>query len=197
MNKHLPDALPPRAPQFAQTAPRRFFRWLLGVCGWKLVGEIPNVPKVIAIVAPHSSWWDGWWALMFMVAMGFKVSFIAKNELFVGPLGWLLRKLGGLATDRNVANGTIGQLSAEFASRDQFWVALAPEGTRKKVQKWKSGFWHLARATHVPIVMVSLHYPDKTLGFGPLLETTDDLDADMARIRAYYVPFQGKHRGTV
>ena len=85
----------------------------------------------------------------------------------------------------------------QFARRDKLWLGITPEGTRKKVKKWKSGFWHIARAAHVPVQLLYFHYPDRTIGLGPLIELSDDLDADMARIRAYYVPFQGRNRGTV
>ena len=85
----------------------------------------------------------------------------------------------------------------EFQSRDRFWLALAPEGTRKKVQKWKTGFWHIAREAGVPILPIYFHYPEKTVGLGPLFHPTDDVAADMARIREFYRPWIGKNRGTV
>jgi 1-acyl-sn-glycerol-3-phosphate acyltransferase len=88
-------------------------------------------------------------------------------------------------------------MRAEFERRDGFWLAIAPEGTRKKVQKWKSGFWRIAREARVPILPVYFHYPEKTVGLGPLIEPTDDLASDMARIREFYRPWLGKNRGTV
>jgi 1-acyl-sn-glycerol-3-phosphate acyltransferase len=193
----LPATLPPQAPQLPSNLRRRFFRWLIARCGWKLAGEFPDVPKLVFIAAPHSSWWDGWWGLMFKVALGLDASFMAKRELFVGPLGWLLRALGGVPIERSASHGVVEQMVERFRSTDRIWLGIAAEGTRKPVQKWKSGFWHIARAAGVPIMTIYFHYPEKTIGVGPLFETTDDLAADMARIREFYRPWQGKNRGTV
>jgi 1-acyl-sn-glycerol-3-phosphate acyltransferase len=193
----LPASLPPQAPQLPSNLRRRFFRWLIARCGWKLAGEFPNVPKLVFVAAPHSSWWDGWWGLMFKVALGLDASFMAKRELFVGPLGWLLRTLGGVPIERSESHGVVEQMVDRFRTTDRIWVGIAPEGTRKPVKKWKSGFWHIARAAGVPVMPVYFHYPEKTIGVGPLFETTDDLAADMARLREFYRPWQGKKRGTV
>jgi 1-acyl-sn-glycerol-3-phosphate acyltransferase len=162
-----------------------------------MVGEFPNVPKLVAIAAPHSSNWDAIIGLLFKVGLGIDVHFIAKQEAFFWPLGSLLRALGGIATDRNAAHGVVGQMNTAFSTNPKFWLAIAPEGTRKKVTKWKSGFWHIARRVGVPILPVYFHYPEKIIGLGPPIVPTENLEADMARVRAFYAPFQGKNRGTV
>jgi 1-acyl-sn-glycerol-3-phosphate acyltransferase len=91
----------------------------------------------------------------------------------------------------------VDEMRRQFETNERFWLAIAPEGTRKKVHKWKSGFWHIARAAGVPILPVYFHYPERTVGFGPLLHPGDDLEADMAKIREFYRPWIGRNRGTV
>ncbi len=172
-------------------------RWILARCDWRMAGELPNVAKLVAIAAPHSSNWDVVWGLLFKYGLRLNVQFIGKREAFFWPLGPLLRHLGGIPIDRNAAHGVVGEMKREFESRDKFWLAIAPEGTRKRVQKWKSGFWRIAREANVPILMVYFHYPGKTIGFGKLFYPGADLDADMAHIRAFYAPWQGRRRGTV
>jgi 1-acyl-sn-glycerol-3-phosphate acyltransferase len=137
------------------------------------------------------------WGLLVKVGLRLDVHFIGKREAFFWPLGSLLRAFGGMPIDRKAAHGVVGEMAREFASHERFWLAIAPEGTRKKVKKWKSGFWHIARAARVPIIPIYFHYPEKTIGFGPLIHLTADADADMARIREFYAPWQGKNRGTV
>ena len=190
-------ALPPSMPQFGQNAGRRLCAWLLRVAGWRLAGELPDRPKLVMIAAPHSSWWDGVWGLLVRSALGADVSFMAKRELFMGPLGWALRRVGGIPIERDSANGVVRQMTARFAGSERLWLGIAPEGTRKRVQKWKNGFWHIARAARVPILPVYFDYPTRTIGFGPLFEPTDDLAADVAQLRAFYAPWRGRHRGTV
>lgn len=187
--------LPPQMPQSPQSPVRRFFGWLLRTCGWKLVGQFPDLPKLVFVAAPHSSWWDGVWGLMFKVAVGLDASFMAKKELFRGPLGWLLRRLGGIPIERSAAHGVVEQMVARFEGSDRIWLGIAAEGTRKAVTKWKSGFWQIARAAGVPVMTIYFHYPEKTIGIGPVFELTDDRDADIARIREFYRPWQGKNRG--
>ena len=193
----LPPALPAAVPQLAQNPWRRLCRWIVVRAGWRLAGEFPDVPKLVFVAAPHSSWWDGVWGLLFKVGLGLDASFMAKRELFFWPLGPLLRRLGAIPVERGAAHGVVPQMVQRFARSERLWLGIAAEGTRKKVRKWKSGFWHIAREAGVPVMLVYFHYPEKTIGIGPLLQTTPDLDADMARIRAFYVPWQGKNRGTV
>lgn len=181
-------------PQFAPNAWRRLLGRLIAGCGWTLSGELPDVPRAVLIAAPHSSWWDGVWGLWIKIAIGADVSFMAKRELFFWPLGWFLRKLGGIPIKRSATHGVVDQTVARLRDSRQLWIGIAPEGTRRKVSKWKSGFWHIARAADVPIVLVYFHYPERTIGFGPLFHTTDDMHADLQRLREFYSPWRGKYR---
>lgn len=183
-------------PQLASHFGRRLARWAVIAGGWKLDGEFANVPRAVLIAAPHSSWWDGFWGMLIKVAIGADISFMAKRELFVGPLGWLLRKLGGLPIDRKATAGVVEQMIARMQSQQSLWIGIAPEGTRKRVAKWKSGFWHIAHAAQVPIVPVYFHYPERKIGIGPAFITSDDMDTDIERLREFYAPWQGRNRST-
>jgi len=182
-------------PQFPDRAWRHAFRAWVKTSGWRLEGELPDVPKLVLIVAPHSSWWDGIWGLLFKVALGADISFMAKRELFHGPLGGLLRKLGGVPIERAAAADVVEQMVARFGSSERLWLGIEPEGTRKAVSKWKSGFWHIARQAGVPILPGYFDYPRKVIGLGPLFVPGDDKDADIVKLRAFYRPYKGKHRG--
>ena len=174
---------------------RRACRAVVSLAGWRVVGTFPNCGKLVLIAAPHSSWWDGFWGLLVKVGIGADVSFMAKRELFVGPLGWLLRALGGIPIDRNAARGVVEQMAERLQGSDELWLGLTPEGTRRAVTKWKSGFWHIAQRARVDVLPVYFHYPEKAIGIGPLLTLSDDMDADIARIRDYFAPYRGRHRG--
>lgn len=187
--------LPPRMPQVPQTSLRRLCARGFTASGWRTAGELPDVARLVLVAAPHSSWWDGFWGLLLAFALGADVSFMAKRQLFRGPLGWLLGRLGGIPIERAAAHGVVGQMVARFAGRERLWLGIAPEGTRRSVREWKTGFWHIARGAGVPILPVYFDYPSKTIGFGPLLAPGDDMAADLARLRAFYAPFRGKRRG--
>jgi 1-acyl-sn-glycerol-3-phosphate acyltransferase len=184
-------------PRLAPSAAGDLCRWIYTSCGWRVAGEIPDAPKLVVIVAPHSTNWDVIWGLLLKVGLRLDIRFIGKRQAFFWPLGSLLRSFGGIPIDRSAAHGVVGEMAGLFAQQERLWLALAPEGTRKKVQKWKSGFWHIARKAGVPILPAYFHYPQRTIGFGPLFHPSDDLDADMAKIREFYRPWQGKNRGTV
>lgn len=190
-------ALPPNAPRTGHAFSRWLGRSVLRLGGWTIHGQFPDVPRLVLLAAPHSSAWDAVWGLAAKLAMGVDIAFLAKAELFKGPLGWLLRKFGGIPVDRTAAHGAVEQAAASIRNAGRMWFVLAPEGTRRRVEHWKSGFWHIARAAGVPVFCAWFHYPDRVIGLGQLFEMTDDPRADMARIREYYRPFQGKHRGTV
>ena len=189
-------ALPPNAPRSRGNAFTRWFgRAILRVGGWRMVGEWPDVRKVVVIVAPHSSGWDGLWGLAAKVALGLGISFMGKQELFHGPLGWLLRKLGGFPVDRRAPGGIVDQVAQQLRESDQMWFVLAPEGTRKPVERWKQGFWKIAKKADVPVFCAWFHYPDKVIGLGPMVALTDDVEADLVRIRALFKGHMGKKRG--
>lgn len=195
-NSHFP-VIPDLMPKFAPSFSGALCRWIFIKRGWRAVGVIPNVAKLVVIVAPHSSNWDVIWGLLFKVGVRLRIQFIGKREAFFWPIGPILRAFGGIAIDRRAPHGVVKEMRRQFEQSEKFWLAIAPEGTRKKVKDWKNGFWRIARDSGVPILPVYFHYPEKTIGFGPLIHPGDDMDADMARIREFYRPWQGKNRGTI
>lgn len=194
----LVPALPPSAPRSRAGG---FSRWLgrslLRLGGWRVVGALPDVPRLVVIAAPHSSNWDGIWGFAAKLALGLEVRVLGKAQLFWWPLGPLLRRLGAIPVDRAAAQGTVGQAVALIRGSRRIWFALAPEGTRKRVERWKTGFWKIAHEAQVPILPAYFHYPERVIGFGPLFQTSDDMAADIAALRAWYRPWMGKNRGTV
>ena len=189
--------VPPKVPQLGPSIAAPACRWLFRRCGWRVIGELPDVAKLVAIAAPHSSNWDVIWGLLVKVGLRLDVRFIGKREAFFWPLGPILRNFGGIPIDRKAAHDVVGTMRRRFETEERLWLAIAPEGTRKKVQKWKSGFWRIAHEAGVPILPVYFDYPSRTIGLGPLFEPSADLNADLARLRAFYAPWQGKHRGTL
>jgi 1-acyl-sn-glycerol-3-phosphate acyltransferase len=189
--------LPPNAPRNGGPVSRWFGRSVLRLGGWTIQGDWPDLPRLVAIAAPHSSGWDAVWGLAAKLAMGVEITFIAKAELFRGPLGWLLRKLGGHPVDRSKPGGIVEQTAAEIREAPRMWFVLAPEGTRKRVEHWKPGFWKIARGAGVPVFCAAFHYPTRSIVLDRLFETTDDYAADMVRLREQYRPFIGKNRGTL
>ncbi len=192
----FPD-VPPQMPKLPPSLMGRLCRWLMRRSGWRIAGAFPDLPKVVMIAAPHSSNWDAIWGILFKISLRIDIHFVGKREAFFWPLGAILRSVGGIPIDRGGAHNVVQQMRMQFAAKDKFWLGMAPEGTRKKVTKWKSGFWYVARAANVPVLPIYFHYPEKTIGLLPPIYMTDDLAADMAKIRALYVPYQGKNRDTL
>lgn len=197
-NDDVVPPLPPNAPRVRHNA---FTRWLgrsvLRLGGWRMRGTFPDIPRLVLIAAPHSSNWDGLWGFAAKLALGLEVKVLGKHQLFWWPLGLLMRRLGVIAVDRSAAHGVIEQAAAMIRASERIWFVVAPEGTRKRVERWKTGFWKIAKAAAVPVLPVYFHYPERVIGVGELFHPGDDLAADMARIRAWYRPWQGKNHGTV
>ncbi|PJK06984.1 acyltransferase [Lysobacteraceae bacterium NML120232] len=190
--------LPPQAPRVGRNALLRWIgRSILKLGGWRMEGAFPNVPKVVLIGAPHSSNWDGIWGFAALLAMDLDLRLLGKKELFWGPMAWLMRLMHVIPIDRKAPGGFVAQSIETMNAADQLWIGLAPEGTRKQVKDWKNGFWKLARGADVPVIQAYFHYPDKVIGIGPAIRMSEDADADMTRIRAWYRPWMGKNRGTV
>lgn len=194
-----PSLLIPVPPSLPRTRSSRFARgcarMALRAGGWRMVGAFPDVPKAVLIGAPHSSNWDGVWGIAAKIALGVDVGVFAKHQLFRWPFGPLLRRLGAIPVNRGDARGLVEQMQERFQREERFWLGIMPEGTRKRVERWKPGFWKIAKAANVPVVPAYFHYPEKIIGVGEPFFLGDDMDADIARIRAWYAPWQGKHHG--
>lgn len=189
--------LPPQAPALKTRFWRAVCRSLLRVAGWRLEGTFPDLPKLVVIGAPHSSYWDGVWGLLMKMAVGVDISIMIKREVLDGPLGVILRPIGMIPIDRGAATDVVSQMAARFASHPRMWLGITPEGTRKRVRQWKSGFLRIARAADVPILPVFMDYPNKRFVLGQPLYASEDANADMARIRALFAPYRGKHRDSL
>jgi 1-acyl-sn-glycerol-3-phosphate acyltransferase len=189
-------SLPPKVPNSAPgPLAQKIARAILRAGGWRMVGAIPDVPKAILLGAPHSSNWDGLWAFAAKVAMGLDIRIFAKHQLFWWPLGPILHRLRVIKVNRDAAHGLVSQITKRFDQESQLWIGIAPEGTRSKVDRWKPGFWKIAKTANVPVIPAYFHYPEKIIGIGEPFVLTDDMDADIARIRAWYAPWRGKNRG--
>lgn len=163
-------------------------RAILRLTGWRIEGALPDQPKLVVLAAPHSSNWDFLLGIAVVFALRLDLRFIGKAELFRGPLGPLMRWLGGLPVDRHRPEGFVEQTVAMFAEREHLLLAVAPEGTRKRVQRWKSGFYRIAVGAGVPIVPGFFDNGRKTVGFGPALVPSGDAEADIQKLRAFYAP---------
>ena len=160
--------------------------------GWKLIGGFPDIPKCVVIVAPHTSWVDFVLGLLVRKIVGMQINFIGKKSLFKPPFGWLFRYLGGTPVDRSKNEDTVASISRIFDTREEFRLSLSPEGTRKKVKKWRSGFYYLAKAAKVPIVMVAFDFGKKEVKISDPVYTTKDQEADFKAYRQFYEGVEGK-----
>lgn len=171
---------------------RGLAKLILRVGGWTAVGGLPDVPKAVIIAAPHTSNWDGFWALVFKVSIGAEIHFFAKDTVFWFPLGTLLRSLGGIPLDRRRAGSSVQQAIDRFSEAESFYFGLAPEGTRKKMPGWKTGFYRIAEGAGVPVYLGFLDYGNKRLGIGQRFDLSGDYEADLAIIRDYYANIEGR-----
>lgn len=173
-------------------------RAILALTGWRIDPVMPDLPKFVVIAAPHSSNWDFIIGIGFLFALRLDARFIGKAELFRGPLGPLMRWLGGMPVDRNQPQGFVDQTIAMFDASEKLMVALAPEGTRKPVEKWKTGFYRIAVGARVPIVPGYFDNGRRAVGLGPPFHATGDAEADLAALRAFYakIPRRDQAGGT-
>ena len=173
--------------------PPRLAAWLLRLFGWRLVRPLLQVPKSVIIFYPHTSNWDFPLGILARSAIGLPIHFAAKDSLFRWPYGWLFRKLGGLSVNRRVRNGLVAQLAEEFKRRESFYLAIAPEGTRRATNHIKSGFYRVALLAQVPLGCAFIDYPRREIGILDYLQLSGDEAVDLARIVGLYAGHHGKH----
>jgi 1-acyl-sn-glycerol-3-phosphate acyltransferase len=167
-------------------------RCLLRISGWTWTGGVPEDPKAVLIAAPHTSNWDGFWALTYKIAIGLDVRFFAKHTLFWFPLGTILRNLGGIPLDRKKAASAVAAAVALFDANETFYFGLAPEGTRGRRDAWKTGFYRIATEAKVPILLGYLDYRTKTIGISGRLDPSGDMDTDLQVCADFYAAFEGR-----
>jgi 1-acyl-sn-glycerol-3-phosphate acyltransferase len=178
---------------------RTVMRWLalavyrLG--GWKTHGVKPPLNKYVIIAAPHTSNWDFLYTVCLAFIYRLTPCIMMKAEWFFWPLGGFFRWLGAMPIDRSKANNVVGQSIAAFGRRESLVLVVPPAGTRRRVTHWKTGFYHIAQGAGVPIALGFLDYPSKTGGFGPLIDPSGDMQADMAAIQRFYRHIRGKNAG--
>ncbi len=167
---------------------------LLKTLRWKAVGTLPKQNKYIIIVAPHTSNWDVFYGFILAFNLKIDARFLAKKELFRWPFAPIIRWLGGIATDRSSHSNIVDKIVKIFNENEKFVLAIAPEGTRHKVDYWKSGFYHIAKEANIPIVLAFIDYGTKTGGAGPLLYPSADINKDIITIRNFYLNKKGKNK---
>lgn len=176
---------PEQAPRMGNTFTRWLGRQLLRLMGWKLRGEFPAERKLVLALAPHTSNWDFFVAFPALMATGLRLSWLMKREAFIWPFKGFLMAWGGIPLNRGAAQDTVDQLRQWYVEHDKVWVVITPEGTRKRVERWKTGFLRLAKAADVPVLLVAWDYPSKTIVLDQCWPLTGDINADAAAIQAY------------
>lgn len=154
--------------------------------GWKLVGDLPRERKYVIIVAPHTSNWDFLLGLCFVFLHQIKLTFMAKHTIFAFPFGGLMRWLGGMPIVRTSHSNVVDATAQAFRDSDDLVVAMSPEGTRKRTERWKSGFYWMAQKGGVPIVIGFIDYRRKQIGLEGVFYPTGDYEADLPKIQALY-----------
>ena len=163
------------------------FKAYLKLNGWRYVANVPkDLKKFVLIAVPHTSNFDYPLAQAAFYLMGIRVRFLAKKSLFEGRFGKLFYKWGGIPVDRTGNTKLVDQLKIEFDKTDELALVLSPEGTRKRVDKWKSGFYYIAKNANVPIVCGYLDYKNKEAGIGPVIKDLSDFEKTKDTIRDFY-----------
>lgn len=176
-------------------------RWLakfvyFNILRWKVVGNTSmsqsTIKKAIIIAAPHTSWHDFYIGILLRSVLNVKTNFVGKKELFVFPLGWFLRALGGAPVDRFSSEDNVKTIVDLFHKKEEFRMALAPEGTRKKVSHWRTGFYYIAKEAKVPIFMITLDFENKQSKISEPFYPTDNKEADFKFMYKFYEGVKGK-----
>ena len=159
---------------------------VLRIFGWRRAGQVPDAPKFVMIAAPHTSNWDFPVGLAIILAFKAKMYWLGKEPIFRWPFGTFFKWLGGIPVSRSKSGDVVAQSVQAFNEQVRMMMVVAPEGTRKKANHWKTGFYYIAMGANVPLVMGFVDYVRKEGGFGPTLMPTGDIGADMEKIRAFY-----------
>lgn len=186
MSAHFPT-LPDQVPARGSSLSRTMFKKVFLAQGWRFEGEFPNLPKAVAIISPHTSNIDAWHGFTALLGLGIKITIFGKHTLFNTPLKPLLQWIGVIPVNRSIQQGTTQQIIDFIDAQDQIWVGMAPEGTRKQAESFRSGFYRIAVGAHIPIVMFSFDYQHKTIHCLGVFQPTGNYQQDVEQILDHYV----------
>ncbi len=184
----------PSVPLWGNALTRGIGRAALRLAGWTFEGTIPDRPKIVAIAAPHTCTADVFLGIGVILALGVRVRWLGKHTIFWRPLGDVLRWLGGIPVDRSAPAGVVRGVIDLVQKERQLFLALAPEGTRAPVARWKSGFYRIAAAAAVPIVPVALDYSRRRIVIGEPLTPSGDYEGDLVRLKEHFHAGMARHR---
>lgn len=163
------------------------------IMGWELEGSLPQgIKKCVVIVVPHTSWHDFYIGLLIRRIFNVDIKFLAKKELFKPPFGWYFKWMGGTPLDRTPGQNKVEAIAEIFRQKEEFRLALSPEGTRKKVKDWKTGFYYIAKSAEVPLIMIAFDFGKKKVKVSDPLYITDDKEADFRKMKEFYKDVVGK-----
>ena len=172
---------------------RALARLVLKTAGWTCENVKPDADRYVAVMAPHTSNWDFFYFLAAGLVFGLNVRWLGKDTLFAGPLGPVMKWFGGVPVNRGAAKDIVPDAVAFLRRGEKAALAIAPEGTRSSVTRWKTGFYRIAVEADVPILLSWLDYPSRTAGLGPLFQPTGDMEADIQAMQEFYKPWRGKN----
>jgi 1-acyl-sn-glycerol-3-phosphate acyltransferase len=179
------------------TVLRMASRVVMKLAGWRVEGALtPDALRCVVIAAPHTSNWDMPFTLMSAFVLGMNIRWLGKASLFRAPFGPTMRWLGGISVERDRSNNLVAaSVLALKNAPGPLQLVLSPEGTRSRTVQWKTGFHHIARGAGLPIQLAYMDYAERRCGLGPVIQPSDDIDADMALIKAFYAPLRGRNPG--
>ncbi|WP_026374845.1 lysophospholipid acyltransferase family protein [Aestuariibacter salexigens] len=195
---------PFQLPDVGNNVPRggnAFTHWLgktyLKLSGWSFTGQLPDRKKMVIAVAPHTSNWDFFVGLAVLFALRLKINFLGKHTIFIPPISWFLRAIGGIPVDRRSTHGVVGNIAMQLKEKQQTILAIAPEGTRSPVFPWKTGFLQIANQANMPVLLIGFDFSKKQIQFGPLFEVNGDIESHMHTVYDFYATVQGKYPDNV
>jgi len=172
---------------------RAIARFILRLIGWRTHVDPPPPSSYVLIGAPHTSNWDFIVALLLIAAEGIPARIVGKDTLFRGPMGIIMRSIDAIPVNRRERTNFVDQVAARFDEADELVIAIAPEGTRKKASRWRTGFYYIALKADVPVMMAYLDYENKVCGIRASMKPTGDIQGDFKKIRDYYTGIKGKY----
>ena len=178
--------VPEGVERFGNFFTRGIARMILRLMGWRFDGTFPERKKMLLAVAPHTSNWDFFLGIAAVFAIGFRARWLGKHTIFKKPFGSYMKWMGGIPVDRGKAENVVDQVISRIRNAETIILGMAPEGTRKKVLRWKTGFYRIAQGAEIPIVPVSLDYREKKISVHPLFWPTGNQDADIAYLKELF-----------